>query len=61
MICLQTGDTLPEKYKEHILKGRYMGFLECHIEPDLLLIYNRYENEKVIILYDIGSHSHLFG
>ena len=37
--ALRQGKTLDEKYKDHALKGEYSGFRECHIKPDLLLIY----------------------
>lgn len=36
---LRQGNPLDEKYKDHILKGEYAGFHECHIKPDWLLIY----------------------
>ncbi|WP_339917121.1 type II toxin-antitoxin system YafQ family toxin [Photorhabdus stackebrandtii] len=36
---LVTGKPLPREYKEHSLKGDYIGYLECHGKPDLLLIY----------------------
>ena len=35
---LRQGKALDEKYKDHILKGDYAGFHECHIKPDWLLI-----------------------
>ncbi len=49
---------LPEKYKDHKLKGDYLGSRECHIEPDWLLIY-RVENDYLILIR-LGSHSDLF-
>lgn len=55
---LQTGDVLPEKYKEHALIGNYIGYLEYHGMPDLLLIYQRTDTE--LRLYRVGSHSELF-
>lgn len=55
---LQTGNLLPEKYKEHALIGNYIGYLECHGMPDLLLIYQRTDTE--LRLYRVGSHSELF-
>ncbi|WP_145519559.1 type II toxin-antitoxin system RelE/ParE family toxin [Yersinia mollaretii] len=55
---LQTGKALPKKYKEHPLIGNYIGYLECHGMPDLLLIYQR--NDSEIKLYRVGSHSDLF-
>ncbi|MCA6219690.1 type II toxin-antitoxin system YafQ family toxin [Photorhabdus antumapuensis] len=55
---LVTGKPLPPEYKEHLLKGNYIGYLECHGKPDLLLIYKKTEQE--VILYRIGSHAKLF-
>lgn len=50
---------LPEMYVNHPLKGDYHGYWECHVLPDLLLIYQRKDNE--LILVRLGSHSELFG
>ena len=36
---LERDGALPEKYKPHKLIGDYSGFMECHIENDLLLIW----------------------
>jgi len=44
--------------KDHGLLGPWKGFRECHLRPDLLLIY-----EKVNVtlrLVRLGSHSDLF-
>ena len=57
---LANGQTLPEKYKDHLLKGNWKGYRECHIKPDLLLIY-KLENDKITLtLVRAGSHSELF-
>lgn len=40
---LANDETLEAKYKDHALKGNYIGFRECHIKPDLLLIYRKRE------------------
>lgn len=50
---------LPEKYKPHKLVGDYAGFMECHIENDLLLIWLDPE-ENIIKLVRLGTHSELF-
>jgi len=55
---LLNDEALEEKYKDHQLKGNFDGCRECHIKPDLLLIYK--VKEEVIELIDIGSHSELF-
>lgn len=49
---------LPEKYKDHELSSEYIAYRECHIKPDVLLIYKI--DEQLLYLYRIGSHSELF-
>jgi len=55
---LLNGTPLDEKYKDHFLKGNPQQYKECHLKPDLLLIYRIYRDEVQLI--DIGSHSDLF-
>lgn len=57
---LQEGHSLPAKYRDHNLTGRYKGYRECHINPDWLLIYKKKESIKVVALARTGSHSDLF-
>jgi mRNA interferase YafQ len=49
---------LPEKYKLHPLHGNYKKYMECHLKPDVLLIFRTTKTE--LYLYRIGSHSKLF-
>jgi len=49
---------LPESYKDHTLKGNWMGFRDAHLEPDWLLIYRIQGNE--VQLARTGSHSDIF-
>lgn len=56
---LENEETLPVKYKAHELSGNYKGCMECHIEGDLLLIWID-ENNDVIEILRLGSHSELF-
>ena len=56
---LQSADTLCQEYKPHPLKGKYSGYMECHIEPGWLLIY-RVEGRD-LCLVRTGSHADLFG
>ena len=58
--CLSNGMVMKEKYCDHDLKGNWKGYRECHINPDLLLIY-KYQGNNDILLYRIGSHSELYG
>lgn len=57
---LGCGKTLSEKYKDHVLKGEYSGFHECHIKPDWLLIYLIEDDILTLTLVTTGSHSDLF-
>lgn len=57
---LAAGKKLEAKYKNHTLHGKYKGFQECHIQPDLLLVYYYKEKELILVLLDIGSHSYFF-
>ncbi|MBQ9619414.1 MAG: type II toxin-antitoxin system YafQ family toxin [Neisseriaceae bacterium] len=57
--ALRNGVAMKEKYCDHDLKGKWLGFRECHIKPDLLLIYKKRDN--CIQLVRIGTHSELFG
>lgn len=51
---------LPAKYKNHQLVGNYIGFMECHIRPDWLLIYKIEKSKLVLTLSRTGTHSDLF-
>lgn len=52
---------LESKHKDHPLSGYYIGYRECHIQPDWLLVYKIDGNELVLTLTRTGSHSELFG
>ena len=58
LTLLQTDTPLPASNRPHPLKGRWRGFLECHIEPDWLLIY-QIDTDRVILIRT-GTHSDLF-
>jgi len=51
---LVSENPLPSKYKDHQLKGDKSGCRECHLTPDILLLY-RIQDES-LILVRIGSH-----
>jgi mRNA interferase YafQ len=46
--------------RDHSLTGEWAGCRECHVKPDLLLIYKKVGDDK-LILARLGSHSELFG
>ena len=51
---------LDKKYKDHPLTGNYIGFRECHIQPDWLLIYAVDQGQLVLTASRTGTHSDLF-
>lgn len=51
---------IPEKMKPHKLTGIFKDNWECHIQPDLLIIWFQIEEPKTIKLIRIGSHADLF-
>ena len=61
IILLAKGQELDTKYKDHQLIGNYLGCRECHLKPDLLLIYRIDNNILELALTRVGSHSKLFG
>ncbi|EPI04503.1 addiction module toxin, RelE/StbE family [Enterococcus faecalis 13-SD-W-01] len=60
LVLLQNKQNLPEKYRDHNLTGSYAGFRECHISPDWLLVYKVDDDQLVLVLARLGSHSDLF-
>ena len=58
---LAGGETLDKEYKDHKLIGNYLGCRECHLKPDLLLIYKIDNDILELALTRVGSHSKLFG
>lgn len=59
MTLLRQEIPIPSEYSPHYLKGKYNGYLECHIEDDFFLIWLE-ESSDTIYLERIGSHSELF-
>jgi mRNA interferase YafQ len=57
---LATDQPLPESNRDHPLSGNWAGYRECHLKPDLLLVY-RILGEDILKLARLGSHSELFG
>lgn len=51
---------LDEKYKDHKLTGNFKYLRECHIKPDLLLIYKKDDDILELALVQVGNHGSLF-
>lgn len=57
---LRGKKNLPEKNLDHPLSGNYKGMRECHIRPDVLVVYWVSDETRTLYLERIGSHSELF-
>ena len=52
------GKPLPAKYRDHPLSGDWSDHRDCHLKPDLVLIY-RLPDAQTLQLVRLGSHSEL--
>lgn len=55
---LMADKSLPAKYRDHVLTGDWADHRDCHIKPDLVLIY-RLPDEETLQLVPMGSHREL--
>lgn len=51
---------LENQNHDHALSGNYVGFRECHIKPDWLLVYAIDGNQLILTASRTGTHSDLF-
>lgn len=58
---LAEGKKLPDKNKDHELKGEFAGLRECHIGPDWLLLYRKESEKLILVLIGTGTHRDIFG
>jgi mRNA interferase YafQ len=49
---------LSDSLRDHSLAGDWKGFRDCHVRPDLVLIYAK--GDDVLKLVRLGSHGELF-
>ncbi|MDO4176718.1 MAG: type II toxin-antitoxin system YafQ family toxin [Bacillota bacterium] len=58
--ALLREEKLPERCRDHGLAGEYLGYRECHVEPDWLLVYSISGDSLILIANRTGSHGDLF-
>lgn len=56
--CLANDQPLEQRYRDHPLTGDWKEHRDCHIKPDLMLIYQKPDN-STLRLVRLGSHSEL--
>lgn len=55
---LALDESLADRYRDHSLSGDWKDHRDCHIKPDLVLIYRK-PDKKTLELVRMGSHSEL--
>lgn len=60
LVALASDAPLDAKYQDHGLGGDWAGYRDCHIKPDLVLIYAK-PDDLTVRLARLGSHSEVFG
>ena len=60
LTILAKDEPLEPRHRDHDLSGDWAGYRECHVKPDLLLIYKK-PDASTLRLARLGSHSELFG
>jgi mRNA interferase YafQ len=56
--ALANDQPLADKHRDHALSGEWNDHRDCHIKPDLVLIYRK-PDDLVLQLVRLGSHSEL--
>lgn len=57
---LSEGKKLKKERKDHPLTGNLKDFRECHLAPDILLMYQIDDEILVLTLVSVGNHAQLF-
>lgn len=60
LVALAEDHALDPRHRDHDLSGEWAGYRDCHVKPDLVLIYRR-PDADTLRLARLGSHSELFG
>lgn len=58
--ALASDEPLDARYRDHALTGDWSGYRDCHVKPDLVLIYRK-PDADTLRLARLGSHSEVFG
>lgn len=60
VLALASDQRLAPARRDHPLTGEWSGFRDCHVKPDLVLLYCK-PDPATLDLVRLGSHSELFG
>ena len=60
LMALADDRPLEPRHRDHDLSGEWAGYRDCHVKPDLVLIYRK-PDADILRLARLGSHSEVFG
>lgn len=60
LFCLVNRLPMPIKYRDHQLTGKLKGLRDCHVKNDLVLIYKISDDDQMLELYHLDTHSEIF-
>ncbi len=58
LVALANDQPLEPRFHDHALTGEWKDFRDCHVKPDLVLIYQKHESDTLRLIR-LGSHSEL--
>ena len=58
VLVLRTDGILDQRHYDHPLSGKWKDHRDCHVRPDLVLIYRK-SDQDTLTLVRLGSHSEL--
>lgn len=58
ILALASDEPLGPRHRDHALSNDWKAYRDCHVKPDLVLIYRLIGDDR-LILARLGSHSEL--
>ena len=58
LVALANDQPLEPRRHDHALSGEWEDFRDCHVKPDLVLIYQKHGADRLQLIR-LGSHSEL--
>ncbi|WP_299436671.1 type II toxin-antitoxin system YafQ family toxin [uncultured Rhodospira sp.] len=55
---LALDKALAARHRDHALSGEWRDHRDCHIKPDLIMIYHK-PDDQTLVLVRLGSHGEL--
>ncbi len=58
--CIKNKTPMPRSFKDHPLKGKLKKYRDCHILPDLVMVYKIDKPNNAVYLLTLSNHSQTF-